>query len=211
MMTICFNRSNLATPDLMQDWGDKTMADVTPEPIMRIALGFMAAKHLFTASAIGLFENLAAGPATLDELVEKCGIPRRTLRISVDAMVSLGLLEREEDRYRNSPAAAAFLSGTAESDLRPALRLWDRVSYPLWVNFESAVRAGEGQRQFVASGRTSNRSSLPVSKHSRRALPRHSRRIMILASSPRAGCRRGNGIIPYRNNASLSGLQGHAV
>ena len=124
------------------------MADVTPEPIVRIALGFMAAKHLFTASAIGLFENLAGGLATFDELVEKCGIPPRTLRISVDAMVSFGLLEREEDRYRNSPAAAAFLSGTADSDLRPALRLWDRISYPLFIDLERAVRAGEGQRQF---------------------------------------------------------------
>ena len=30
------------------------MADITPDPVMRIALGFMAAKHLFVASAIGL-------------------------------------------------------------------------------------------------------------------------------------------------------------
>ena len=37
------------------------MADVTPEPIMQIAEGFMAAKHLFTASDIGLFEALADG------------------------------------------------------------------------------------------------------------------------------------------------------
>jgi len=115
---------------------------------MRIATGFMAAKHLFTASAIGLFENLADAPATLDELVAKCGIPRRTLRISVDAMISLGLLEREHDYYRNSAAAALYLSGTTEGDLRPVLRLWDRLSYPLWMNFEGAVRAGEGQGQF---------------------------------------------------------------
>ena len=37
------------------------MADVTPDPIMRIELGFMTAKHLFVASAIGLFEGLASG------------------------------------------------------------------------------------------------------------------------------------------------------
>src|SRR6202008_1956278 len=79
----------------------KTMSDVTPDPIMRIALGFMAAKHLFVASEIGLFEKLASGPATLDALAAATGIPHRTLRISVDAMVSLGLLERERDRYRN--------------------------------------------------------------------------------------------------------------
>ena len=124
------------------------MADVTSEPIMRIAMGFMAAKHLFTASAIGLFENLGDGPATVDELAVKCGVPYRTLRISVDAMASLGLLEREGDRYRNSAVAAAYLSGGEGSGLRPMLRFWDRISYPLWMNFDNAVRAGEGQRQF---------------------------------------------------------------
>src|SRR5215208_3097300 len=70
------------------------MAHITPDPIMRIALGFMAAKHLFVAGAIGLFEALAGGPATLNELAKKCGVPRRTLGISADAMTSLGLVER---------------------------------------------------------------------------------------------------------------------
>jgi SAM-dependent methyltransferase len=124
------------------------MADVPPEPIMRIAMGFMAAKHLFAASAIGLFESLADGPATVDELAVKCGVPYRTLRISVDAMASLGLLDREGDRYHNSAVAAAYLSGGAGTGLRPMLCFWDRISYPLWANFENAVRAGEGQRQF---------------------------------------------------------------
>jgi hypothetical protein len=124
--------------------GEKIMADVTPEPIMRIAVGFMAAKHLFTASAIGLFENLADGLATVDGLALKCGVPYRTLRISVDAMVSLGLLEREGDCYRNSAVAAAYLSRGTGSGLQPMLRFWDRISYPLWANFENAVHAGEG-------------------------------------------------------------------
>jgi SAM-dependent methyltransferase len=124
------------------------MPDITPDPIMRIALGFMAAKHLFTASAIGLFEHLAGGPATLDELAARCGIPRRTLGISADAMASLGLIERDGERYRNSAAAAAFLAGAAGPDLRPMLRFFDHISYGLWTNLEAAVRAGEGARQF---------------------------------------------------------------
>ena len=67
------------------------MAQITPDPIMRIAMGFMAAKHLFVANEIGLFTGLAQGPATLHELAAICGIPRRTAGISADAMVSLGL------------------------------------------------------------------------------------------------------------------------
>jgi hypothetical protein len=124
------------------------MADVAPDPIMRIALGFMGAKHLFVASAIGLFEGLTGGPATLDELAQKSGVPRRTLGISVDAMASLGLVERDGDRYRNSAAAAAFLAGAPGPDLRPLLRAFDRISYGLWTHLEAAIRAGEGQRQF---------------------------------------------------------------
>ena len=106
------------------------MNERTPEPIMRIALGFMAAKHLFVASAIGLFEKLASGAATLDELAAKCSIPRRTLRIIADAVVSLGLLERDNGRYRHSAVAAAFLSGAGDHDLRPMLRFWDKLSFP---------------------------------------------------------------------------------
>jgi hypothetical protein len=84
------------------------MADVTPDPIIRIALGFMAAKHLFVASAVGLFEALNGGPATLDEFASKCNVPRRTLGINADAMASLGLVERDGDRYRNSAVAGRF-------------------------------------------------------------------------------------------------------
>src|SRR5438270_10098215 len=108
--------------------------DVTPDPIMRVATGFMAAKHLFIASEIGIFQALGDGPASLDEIARKVGLPRRTVRISVDAMLSLGLLELQEDRYRNSPSAATFLSGASGPDLRPMLRFWDRISYPSWLN-----------------------------------------------------------------------------
>jgi hypothetical protein len=124
------------------------MAEVTPDPIMEIAMGFMAAKHLFVASEIGLFTGLAQGPATLDELAATCGIPRRTAGISADAMVSVGLLERDGERYCNSEAAAAFLAGQPGPDLRPMLRFWNRISYPGWLGLEDAVRAGAGQAKF---------------------------------------------------------------
>jgi hypothetical protein len=96
-----------------------------------------------------LFGGLAQGSATLDELAKTCGIPRRTAAISADAMVSLGLLERDGDRYRNSPTAAAFLAGRPGPDLRPMLRFWNRISYPGWLALEDAVRAGGGHAKFA--------------------------------------------------------------
>ena len=63
-----------------------------PEPIFDLATGFMRAKHLFVAGELGIFEKLADGPATLEELATRLGTPRRTTRIIVDAVTALGLL-----------------------------------------------------------------------------------------------------------------------
>lgn len=124
------------------------MPDITPDPIMKIAMGFMAAKHLFAANEAGLFEALAAGPASMAELANKTNIPLRTLAIVANAMVSLGMLELEGERYRNSDAASTFLAGRAGPDVRPMLRFFNRISYPVWQKLDEAVRTGEGQAQF---------------------------------------------------------------
>jgi len=116
------------------------MNDLSPEPIIQVASGYMAAKQLFVAVEIGLFETLAEGAATIDELGQRTNIPRRTLRIITDAMVALGLLERTGDHYRNGVTTAAFLSGSGGPDLRAFLRLLNSVSYRRWVRLEEAIR-----------------------------------------------------------------------
>ena len=115
---------------------------VSPDPIMRIASGFMSAKHLFAANELGLFEALGDSPATLEALAARTGLTPRAARISADAMVALGLLERDGDTYRNSEAAAAYLTGATPADLRPFLRFWDRLSYPTWTGLADALASG---------------------------------------------------------------------
>jgi hypothetical protein len=121
---------------------------VTPEPIIRFASGFMAAKHLFAASELGLFEALADSPTTIDGLAARTGLTRRAARISADAMVALGLLEREGDTYRNAHVAAVFLSGRGPADLRPLLRFWDKISYPAWTGLAEALARGPSKEIF---------------------------------------------------------------
>ncbi len=136
------------------------MADMSPEPILQVASGFMAFKHLAVSSEVGVFSGLADGPLTLDALAERTGLPRRTLRIVADAMVALGFLERQGDTYQNGPVAATFLSGHTPADLRPFLRFWNALSYPLWLHFETAIRGGavppqelsEAQQQIFSAG-----------------------------------------------------------
>ena len=126
------------------------MTPVNPEPIMRLAAGFMAAKHLFAASELGIFEALADAPATLDALAARTGLTRRATRISADAMVALDLLERDGGAYRNSAVAAAFLAGgpSAVGDLRPFLRFWDKISFPAWEGLADALGHGPSTQVF---------------------------------------------------------------
>jgi phospholipid N-methyltransferase len=117
--------------------------EVTPDAIFQLATGFMSAKHVFIANEVGIFEKLADGPATLDELAQRTALPRRTTRIVADAMVALGLVERHADRYQNAPVAT-YLTVRNSVDLRPFLRFWNHLSYPRWTRLEEAVRTGRG-------------------------------------------------------------------
>jgi hypothetical protein len=104
----------------------------------------MMSKHLFAANDLGLFEKLADRPLTLDELANDLSIPSRTARITADAMVALGFLEKQDDRYRNSSVSQTFLSGKTPADLRPFLRFWNHISYPQWQHLEEALRTNRG-------------------------------------------------------------------
>jgi SAM-dependent methyltransferase len=115
---------------------------------MQLASGFMAAKHLFAAQELGIFEALGDGPATIDVLAARTGLAVRAARISADAMVALGILERDGDRYRNGGVAATYLSGRGPGALRPFLRFWDKVSYPAWEGLADALARGPAQAIF---------------------------------------------------------------
>jgi SAM-dependent methyltransferase len=112
---------------------------------MALASGFMSAKHLFAASELGLFEALADSPASIEALAARTGLTPRAARISADAMVALGLLQRTGDLYRNGDTAAAFLSGGGPGDLRPFLRFWDKLSFPAWSGLATALGSGPAQ------------------------------------------------------------------
>ena len=118
------------------------MAFVSPDAILGIANGFMAAKNLMVANELGLFEALAAGPASLDQLVQRTDVPERSVRILANAMVAIGMLELENDTYANSAVAQTYLSGQGPGDMRPMLRFMHHITYPQWGTLEQAARTG---------------------------------------------------------------------
>lgn len=73
-------------------------------------------------------------------------------------MLALGFLAREDERYRNQPVAQVYLSGQEPTDLRPALRFFDRISYPTWIHLDEALRERRGVRGDLSTGQNTIRS-----------------------------------------------------
>lgn len=112
----------------------------SPAAIVDIAIGFMGAKQLITASRIGLFAALADGPLDAGALAAATGVPQRQVRILADSMNAQGLLEREGGRYSLTPDAAAYLTGErAEIDLGPFLAFLGDTSYEQWRGYDRTV------------------------------------------------------------------------
>src|SRR5204863_9009682 len=81
----------------------------TPDEILQLGLGFWGSKTLLSAVELGLFSALAAGPLEGQDLRERLGLHERSARDFFDALVALGMLEREDGRYANTPATDLFL------------------------------------------------------------------------------------------------------
>jgi hypothetical protein len=120
----------------------------TPESIFQLAQGFMASKLFFVAGEIGLFEQLAGGPKSADEVAAHLGLPARSVGVVANAMVALGMLTLDNGRYRNSEVAQTFLAGQGPADMRPLLTFWNRLSYPTWNGLADSVR-NDGKKEAI--------------------------------------------------------------
>jgi hypothetical protein len=73
--------------------------DITPDAIFQLAQDFMAAKLFFVAGELGLFEQLADGPRSVDQLAAQLGLPVRSVSVMANAMVAVGMLPRGVGRF----------------------------------------------------------------------------------------------------------------
>ena len=112
--------------------------------IIELGTAFCTAKIVLSAVELGLFTELAGGPATEDELRAKLGLHARAAGEFFDALVALGLLVRDGTRYRNSAVAAAQL--VRGPDYQGGfLEGANYILYPAWAQLTTALRTGQAQ------------------------------------------------------------------
>jgi len=81
----------------------------TTEAIMQLTRAYAGSKALVSAVELGLFTTLADAPLTGEVLRAKLGLQPRGATDWLDALVSLGMLERDGDLYANTAATDLYL------------------------------------------------------------------------------------------------------
>jgi hypothetical protein len=107
----------------------------------------MASKTLLTAVGLGVCTELARGPRTAGELRDALGLHERSARDFFDALVALGVLEREHGVYRNAPDADRFLDRAKPSYAGGILEMADARLYGFWDALGDGLRSGRPQNE----------------------------------------------------------------
>jgi acetylserotonin N-methyltransferase len=120
-----------------------------PSIVLDLLEAFRRSKTMFAAVKLGAFDALAAGPKSLADLATELQASADGLERLLDACVGLGLLERREGRYTNTPASEAYLCRHSPRRLTGYLNYSNDVMWKLWEHLDDAVREGTHRWQQV--------------------------------------------------------------
>jgi hypothetical protein len=134
------------------DSEDSAQGAISPAPILELGLAFWGSKTLLSAIELGLFTTLAGGPRSRDELAATHALHPRSARDFLDALVALGVLEREGDCYANTAATERFLDRGKPSYIGGMLEMANARLYPFWGGLTEALHTGTPQNEAREGG-----------------------------------------------------------
>ena len=127
--------------------------EVTRDRIMQLAMGFWASKTLLSAVEIGVFGAFHDGPLDLPALRVRLGLHERSARDFFDALVALGLLQRDDaGLYSNADESELFLNPARPGYIGGIIEMFNTRLYGFWGSLSEALRTGEPQNEAKLGG-----------------------------------------------------------
>lgn len=112
-----------------------------PIPLMQLSTSFWAFKTLAVAHELDIFTRLSGSQGiTSVELAEMLGIQERPAEMLLTGCAALGLLEKRDDRYHNSPLADEFLVRGKPYYFGGWVEMLDKRLYAGWGKLLQAAR-----------------------------------------------------------------------
>jgi precorrin-6B methylase 2 len=115
---------------------------MTPQQLDEMARGFQAATVLLAANHAGMLRELCSKPQTADRLAGRLRLDRRAVATVVDALVCLGVLERDGAHLKVPEALRSALDPSSPTTSANAM---DHQWYLLqrWARLDSVLTTGE--------------------------------------------------------------------
>ena len=121
-------------------------APAGPDRILELSQAFRKAKVLFSAVELDVFTVLSDDDLDLETLRTRTSVAKRGARDFFDALVSLNLLQRnEEGRYGNTAETALYLDANKSTYIGGELLYFSERMYPHWAFLTPALKSGKSQ------------------------------------------------------------------
>jgi precorrin-6B methylase 2 len=131
-------------------------AQADPSQIMQVGMGFFGSKTLLSAVELELFTKLGGESMTGSQMSDALDLHDRAIPDFPDALVALGLLDREGDgdeaSYRNTQDTAAFLDKASPMYIGGLLEMANARLYPFWGDLTEALQTGKPQNEIKHTG-----------------------------------------------------------
>jgi acetylserotonin N-methyltransferase len=115
---------------------------MSPAPILDLIEAFRRSKAMFTAVRLGVFNALSQKTQSAEQLAVALNVNAAALTRLLDGCIALGLLQRENNDYANTPIAACYLAENSPDTLANYILYSDQSLYSLWAHLDDAVREG---------------------------------------------------------------------
>ena len=110
------------------------------KPLMSLVTGFWASKTLAVAHEFDLFSHLSGTAGiTVDRCSQQYGIEPRPAEMLLTACAAMGLLERRDECYSNTPMAETYLVRGKPLYFGGWIEMADRREYPAWMRLKDAM------------------------------------------------------------------------
>ncbi len=113
-----------------------------PSSIIRLSTAYWESQTLLTANRLRVFDVMADGARTADEVATELHLDPRGTALFLRACVGLGYLEEAAGRFQNTPVAATFLVSRSPAFMGNVIRYSDQL-YGAWGQLEGSLRAGK--------------------------------------------------------------------
>jgi acetylserotonin N-methyltransferase len=118
------------------------MSSPSPAPIIALIENFRRSQAMFTATELGIFDALAAGPATTDQLATQSKTSPEALERLLMTCVNLGLLHQAGNKFSNAEVTQAYLVRSSPQAITGYVEYSRRALWQLWGNLPDAIREG---------------------------------------------------------------------